>query len=129
MKLEDEGYWDNLIKKSVSRFFLLATLNRRPMNGYEIAKIIETECEGCCKPTDAMIYPTIKEMLDGGYIECTTETTGGRQRKVCHLTAKGVESYRTASRVWAKVMPFLQQPVQEANDPRETSHAGFLKGG
>ena len=114
-KLESEGYWDNLIKKSVSRFFLLAALHRSPMHGYEIAKTIEEGCEGCCKPTDAMIYPTIKEVLEGGYIRCSPETMGGRERKVCHLTDKGVEAYKAASRVWAKVMPYLEQSVLAAN--------------
>ena len=118
-RLENEGYWDNLIKKSVSRYFLLAVLHRHPMHGYEIAKTIEEECEGCCKPTDAMIYPTIKELLEGGYIRCSSEAIGGRERKVCHLTEKGLEAYRSASRVWAKVMPYLEQSVLAANPTRE----------
>ncbi len=117
--LEGERYWDNLIKKSVSRFFLLAALHRRPMHGYEIAKVIEEGCEGCCKPTDAMIYPTLKELAEGGYIECHSETVRGRGRKVCYLTEKGLEAYKSASRVWAKVMPYLEGAVLAANAVEE----------
>jgi DNA-binding PadR family transcriptional regulator len=109
--MSDEAYWELLIKKSVSRFFLLSMLYQRPMHGYEIAKGIETCCEGWCKPTDAMIYPTIKEMRDAGYIESISEVNGGRTRNVCHLTPKGVEAYRTAARVWAGVLPYLKESV------------------
>ena len=112
-RLESEEYWEHLIKKSVSRYFLLSMLNQRPMHGYEIGKSIETCCEGWCKPTDGMIYPTLKEMESDGYIECVPEVIGGRKRKVCHLTEKGREAYRVAARVWASVLPYLQQSVKE----------------
>ncbi|MCH8827326.1 MAG: PadR family transcriptional regulator, partial [Chloroflexi bacterium] len=72
-----EEYWENLIKKSASRYFLLGMLFRKPMHGYEIAKTIEDCCEGWCKPTDGMIYPTLKEMVAGGYIECESEVIDG----------------------------------------------------
>ena len=113
--LKREEYWEYLIKKSVSRFFLLSMLHQRPMHGYDIAKNIETCCEGWCKPTDGMIYPTIKELVEGGYIRCVTEVTGGRTRKVCHLTPNGEEAYRTAARVWAGVLPYLQSSVEQAS--------------
>ncbi|MCI0841236.1 MAG: PadR family transcriptional regulator [Chloroflexi bacterium] len=109
-----EEYWENLIKKSASRYFLLGMLFRKPMHGYEIAKTIEDCCEGWCKPTDGMIYPTLKEMVAGGYIECESEVIDGRVRKVCHLTDKGREAYRSAARVWASVLPYLNNSVKEA---------------
>ena len=112
--LESEEYWESLIKKSVSRYFLLDMLSTRPMHGYDIAKSIETCCEGWSKPTDGMIYPTIKELMQGGYIQCTREVKGGRQRKVCRLTPRGVEAHRTAAGVWASVLPYLQASVEQA---------------
>ncbi len=112
--LVSEEYWENLIKRSASRYFLLDMLSRRPMHGYEIAKSIEDCCEGWCKPTDGMIYPTIKELVAGGYIECTSEVMEGRQRKVCHLTSKGEEAHKTAARVWASMLPYLSESVKSA---------------
>ena len=114
LALESEEYWEYLIKKSVSRYFLLDMLSRRPMHGYDIAKSIESCCEGWSRPTDGMIYPTIKEMLSRGYIECSSEVIAGRVRKVCHLTDKGQEAYRAAARVWASVLPYLQRSVEQA---------------
>lgn len=112
--LETEEYWEYLIKKSVSRYFLLGMLAQRPMHGYDIAKNIETCCEGWSKPTDGMIYPTLKEMVNGGYVECTNEVVDGRKRKVCHLTDKGHEAYETAARVWAGLLPYLKESVERA---------------
>ena len=79
--MTEPHYWEMLVKKSVSRYLLLDMLARRPMYGYEVAKEIETCCEGWCKPTPGMIYPTIKDMVADGYIECTEDTIGGRVRR------------------------------------------------
>ena len=107
-------YWESLNKNSVSRYFLLDMLSKRPMHGYDIANNIESCCEGWSRPTDGMIYPTIKELVRAGYIECVPETIDGRERKVCHLTAKGKEAHRVAAHVWANVLPYLQQSVVDA---------------
>lgn len=109
-----EEYWESLIKKGVSRYFLLDMLSKRPMHGYDIANCIESCCEGWSRPTDGMIYPTIKELVRAGYIECVPETIDGRERKVCHLTSKGKKAHRVAAQVWANLLPYLQQSVADA---------------
>jgi DNA-binding PadR family transcriptional regulator len=122
--LETEEYWENLIKKSVSRYFLLGMLNERPMHGYEIAKAIEGCCEGWCKPTDGMIYPTLKELEDGGYIDCASEVIGGRKRKVCQLTPRGEGAYKAAARVWSSVLPYINSSVKNALSDGSDGKAG-----
>ena len=112
--LETEEYWESLIKKSVSRYFLLGMLAERPMHGYELAANIETCCDGWSKPTSGMIYPTIKEMTESGHIICREEVIGGRLRKVCELTDSGREAFRTAAAVWKRVLPYLEQSVSNA---------------
>ena len=112
--LEAPEYWESLIKKGVTRYLLLDMLSKRPMHGYDIGKSIESCCEDWCRPTDGMIYPTIKELESGGYLECTAEVSSGRKRNVCHLTPKGESAYRAAARVWAEMLPYLQQSVEDA---------------
>ena len=109
-----EEYWENLIKKSVSRYFLLDTLSKRPIGSC---------CEGWGRPTDGMIYPTIIELVRAGYIECVPETIDGRERKVCHLTSKGKEAHRVAAKVWANLLPYLQQSVADAGEGPSNSSA------
>ena len=108
-------YWNQLIAKSASRFFLLAQLARRPMHGYELATSIASDSNRCCTPTDAMIYPAIQEMSKAGLIACQVETHGGRKRKVCSLTPTGWEVYRTAAAAWANALPALHEAVEGAH--------------
>ena len=112
--LQSPRYWEMLIKKSVSRYLLLDMLAKRPMHGYEIASSIEACCDAWCRPTAGMIYPTIKDLVNDGYIECDDAVVNGRLRKTCRLTESGRAAYRTAAKVWASVLPYLGQSVAEA---------------
>jgi len=119
MEMRDPQYWGKLIGKSLFRFFLLSALYKRPLHGYEIGKSVKECCSGCCEPSDAMIYPALHELLKGGYIDCWVERVGGRERKVCALTQKGIETYRAASEVWGKVIPHLEGAVARGQEGGE----------
>ena len=111
--LTNMDYWRLLASRGTGRFLVLAALHERPRHGYELARAVTSACDGCCEPTDAMIYPTIKELTEGGYILCRTESQGGRQRKVCELTEKGRQAYRAAAQVWSAVVPALRDAVEQ----------------
>ena len=113
--MDKPGYWEMLIRRGATRFFLLATLNERPMHGYEIAKAMRAACAGCCDPSDAMIYPALHDLQEGGYIDCEVEATGNRERKVCHLTERGHAAYRAAAEAWMRIMPPLARAVKAAS--------------
>jgi len=124
MEFDNKQYWEMLINRSVSRFFLLAALHRRAAHGYELAKAIAEACRGCCEPSDAMIYPALRDLLEGGYVECIVEARGARQRKVCCLTEKGQEAYRAAATAWQSIIPALRQAVAVALGPGEAGECG-----
>lgn len=110
--LTDKQYWRMLASRGVGRFLVLAALYQRPRHGYELARAVTTAGAGCCEPTDAMIYPVIRELTEGGYIICRTEAQGQRQRKVCQLTDRGRRAYRAAAEVWKAVLPALREAVE-----------------
>ena len=110
--LTEKGYWQTLASRGTGRFLVLAALNERPRHGYELARAVTEACDGCCEPTDAMIYPTIRELTQGGYITCRTESQGQRQRKVCELTDRGRAAFRAAAEVWKSVLPALQDGIE-----------------
>ena len=112
--METQAYWELLINRSVSRFFLLAALAQEPMHGYRIAKTVEEATGACCTPSAAMIYPALRELVEGGYITCEVERTGTRERKVCTLTPKGRQVYEAAATAWQRVLPSIQQAIQAA---------------
>jgi PadR family transcriptional regulator PadR len=109
--LTDRGYWRKLASRGIGRFLVLAALHERPRHGYELARAVTAGCDGCCEPSDAMIYPTIRELVNGGYIVCRVEAQGQRERKVCELTERGREAYRSAAEVWGAVLPALREAV------------------
>ena len=112
--MHDEAYWENLVKRSLCRFLLFAQLDKGPLHGYGVNQAIKEACQGCCEPTEAMVYSTMKELMDGGYLECRMEEHRGRQRRVCWLSASGEESFRAAARVWQKMLPKVEETVEQA---------------
>jgi PadR family transcriptional regulator PadR len=78
MRLEDAGHWDLTVRRGVSKLFLLSALAERPMHGYELANEIAIRSGECCAPSDAAIYPTLRDLSEGGYITCETVSTGKR---------------------------------------------------
>lgn len=124
MEMDDPQYWEMLIKRSLSRFFMLSALAQGPRHGYELRKAVYDCCAGCCEPSAAAIYPAIRELLDGGYVECRTEVVGARERKVCTLTEKGFHAYRVASEAWSKVVPSLAEATGQAMHPQTEKGSG-----
>lgn len=112
--MHDEAYWENLVKRSLCRFLLLSQLAKGPLHGYGVNQAIKEACQGCCEPTEAMVYSTMKELVEGGYVECRMEAHRGRQRRVCWLTPLGEESFRAAARVWRKMLPKVEETVVQA---------------
>lgn len=102
-ELTSRSYWNGTIKMSLSKFFILRVLYRRPMHGYEIAREVERTTNGCCSPTEGTIYPVLSEFERGGYVTAREEMASGRRRKVYTLTDKGREAFKVAVAAWMEV--------------------------
>ena len=112
--MESEEYWESLLKRSLCRFLLLSQLAKGPLHGYGVTQAIKDACQGCCEPTDAMVYSTMKELERNGYVESRMEEHQGRQRRVCWLTPAGEAAFRSAGRVWERMLPAIQGCVDQA---------------
>lgn len=123
--LTDKDYWRSLASRGTGRFLVLAALNERPRHGYDLARAVTESCDGCCEPTDAMIYPTIRDLTEGGYITCEVESQGRRQRKVCELTDRGREAFRAAAEVWSSVLPGIKQAIDAGLSLQSKDDAGL----
>ena len=110
--LASVDYWQTLNRKSLLRFFMLQQLSSGPMHGYEIGTRVALCCDA--RPTDAMIYPMLKELETGGYVELENAVINGRKRKIYSLSGLGVEAYRASAQAWAMVLPQIETAVKEA---------------
>jgi len=110
----DSEYWNGLLKMALSRFFILRILRSNPAHGYAIAQKISELTQGCCSPSQAAIYPVLKDFMQGGYVTCHNEVVSGRQRKVYSLTSKGEQAYRVAVESWRETTGALVQARDEA---------------
>lgn len=96
----DPRYWQGTIKMSLSKFFVLSVLHRKPMHGYEVVQAVEESTNGCCSPSEGTVYPVLNEFEAGGYLSSTAEVVQGRARKVYELTEKGRKAFQVAVDAW-----------------------------
>ena len=111
--LTSPGYWDTAILRAGGRFFMLAAFAEAPSHGYDVARTISDWCDGCCSPSDAMIYPAIRDLEAAGLIACEADSTTGRPRNVCTLTAAGQAALREGADAWARHLPALSRLVEK----------------
>lgn len=104
----NRAYWNGIIKMSLSKFFILSVLHKRPMYGYEIAREVDRSTSGCCSPREGTIYPVLREFEQGGYVTVREETVGGRDRKVYALTSKGKKAFSVAVEAWIEVADLVR---------------------
>ena len=98
----DKAYWHRTIKMSLSKFFVLSVLHRKPMHGYEIVQAVERTTNGCCSPTEGTVYPMLNEFEAGGYLSARAEIVQGRERKIYKLTKKGRAAFQAAVGAWTE---------------------------
>jgi PadR family transcriptional regulator PadR len=96
----DPSYWRGTIKMSLSKFFVLSVLHRKPMHGYEVVQAVERSTNGCCSPSEGTVYPVLNEFEAGGYLTSSSEVVQGRLRKVYALTDKGRHAFQVAVDAW-----------------------------
>lgn len=96
----DPSYWRGTIKMSLSKFFVLSVLHRKPMHGYEVVQAVEKSTNGCCSPSEGTVYPVLNEFEAGGYLSSSEEVVQGRSRKVYALTEKGRDAFQVAVDAW-----------------------------
>ena len=130
MELDSPEYWDLTVRRAVSRLFVLSALAERPMHGYELSQAVAEDSGNCCAPSDAAIYPTIRDLTAGGYITCEAQLQGARQRNVCTLSERGYDALAVGAQAWGSVLPHLARLIDEtaASRREQPSESGVREG-
>ena len=113
----NRAYWQGTIKMSLSKFFVLCVLHRKPMHGYEVVQAVEKTTNGCCSPSEGTVYPVLNEFEAGGYLTSRPETVQGRKRKVYALTNKGRDAFLIATEAWMEVTQHIVASRDMATEP------------
>lgn len=125
LEMDSEDYWDLMIRRSLTRLFLLRELSRQPLHGYEIVRRVRGFSGGCCDPTEGMLYTVLNELEAEGFLEARREVVRGRERKVYALGERGVCAFRTAAAAWARMAPYLMRIAAEAEVLDEPAAKGW----
>jgi DNA-binding PadR family transcriptional regulator len=52
---------------------------------------------------DAMVYPALRDLIEGGYLDCAGGEQAGERQHICRLTERGLEAYMAAAKAWEQV--------------------------
>jgi DNA-binding PadR family transcriptional regulator len=102
-----EDYWRKLINQSLIRFFILRALKDKDLHGYILIVEIRKLSNEFCSPSESTLYPALAQMAKAGLIQQTSSPE--RDRKTYHLTAKGKDAFKTATKIWNTILPTLQR--------------------
>jgi PadR family transcriptional regulator PadR len=90
------------LKKGSAELLILSLLARRPMHGYELAKLIEARSEGAVRFKAASLYPLLYRLEHGGLIHGRwVEKAGQRRRRHYRVTAAGQKRLDEQRRTWS----------------------------
>lgn len=71
-------------------YYILHSISVKPKHGYEILQDIESKTEGAWRPGVGSVYPILKKLREGGYIQAK-EKGSAENRRVYGITEKGSE--------------------------------------
>lgn len=112
MNFDDEKYWRKMINQGLIRFFLLKVLYAdKKAHGYGLVKRIEEISDGLCRPTESTIYPALKQLSTGGYVDINKVSAGRKVRKVYSLNEKGRAAFRAAAKAYGEILPVLRRSI------------------
>ena len=91
------------LKKGSAEMLILTLLVRRPMHGYELAKLIEARSAGAVRFKAASLYPLLYRLERRGWIQGRwVEQSGERRRRHYRVTADGQRRLDVQRRTWAE---------------------------
>jgi PadR family transcriptional regulator, regulatory protein PadR len=98
---------------------LLGLLHRtsQPMYGYEIAKQLETKCDGALPMNQGALYPILRSLEAQGLLSSHVEPSdAGPPRKYYQITTAGQKMLRRWLVAWRSTTNFVNAVLESGND-------------
>ena len=99
---EQVARWKREISKGGLRLALLSILNEGESYGYQILATLQARGDGVLHPTEAAVYPMLKDLENGGYLKSRWHATedGVPPRKYYRLSPTGTKLLVALREAW-----------------------------
>jgi PadR family transcriptional regulator PadR len=102
---------DIQLKKGLLEFCVLTVLRKVDSYGYQIIKDIST----CIELSESTLYPILKRLENGGFLNTYSVEHDSRLRKYYQITDAGKEHISTFLAEWQQVMN-IYEFIKEGNE-------------
>jgi transcriptional regulator len=97
--------------KGSSELLVLATIQKEPLYGYEIAKRIKTASDQLFTMGEGTLYPILHKLEQDGLLESFWEEFGGRNRKYYSITRTGKQLLKEKKQEWETFTQAIQAVI------------------
>jgi PadR family transcriptional regulator PadR len=101
----------------IASLVLLSVLDksRKPMYGYQIAKLLEDYSGDASFMKQGALYPVLHSLENGGLLESKVEpSVSGPPRRYYEITSDGRETLVIWQRVWKEMKSFVDRAIKGA---------------
>lgn len=103
----------------ITGLVLLSVLNQtgKPMYGYQITKLLETDQETSPTFKQGALYPVLRQMEKNGLLESTVEpSTSGPPRRYYSITDAGKQTLESWIEIWGQTSNFVENILEGVED-------------
>jgi len=105
------------ILKGTLEILILQTLQREPNHGYGIVRWLKQISSDEFQVEEGALYPALRKLEKRGLIASEWEVTNtGREAKIYHLTAEGVEALKQATANWDRYVSAMDRVMRPAGE-------------
>jgi PadR family transcriptional regulator PadR len=105
------------LNAGIASLVLLSVLNksRKPMYGYQIAKLLEDYNEDAAFMKQGALYPVLHSLESSGLLESKVEpSVSGPPRRYYEITSEGRETLAIWQGVWKQMKSFVDRAIKGA---------------
>lgn len=127
--METARMLDRDLKRGSTEMLIMAMVEDRPRQGYEIGKLIEQRSHGVLQFHVASLYPLLYRLEKRGLIKGRwVEKAGQRRRRFYTLTPAGRKILAEQRRTWKDFFAALEAGAPDCNTIRLLRVAGSVPG-
>lgn len=94
---------DRALISGVPELLLLQLLARRPMYGYELARMVRTVSNEAISIGEGVLYPTLHVLEQRGLLRTREREVAGRSRIYYEPTARGLKRLAALTAEWRRI--------------------------